>query len=81
MSIEKNVKRGDKSWNYFSIAYGILLAISSSIISVLDLRSIYKAILIMVLAVSLFWLCFYNDWFRNKIVGIFSKSQEKIERH
>lgn len=81
MSIELNLKRGDKSWNYFQIAYGFLLAISLSIIAVLDIKSIYKVILILVLAVFLFWLCFYNDWFRNKIVGIFTKSQEKVERH
>lgn len=76
------LKRGEKSWAFFPLAYNILLTISTSIVSVLpnDICSwIVKIILILFVSIFFYRLCFMNDWFRNKIVGIFSKSQDKIE--
>jgi|GEM_PF-6598459 len=70
------IKRGEVSWAYFPLAYSILLTISIGIISVLEICYIYKILLIMVDSVVLFKLCFFNGWFRNKIVGLFSKSKK-----
>jgi len=81
MSLEVKVKRGEKSWNYFVIAYSALLAIVLTSISIVDISWEYKVLGIIFLALILFYLCFFNDWFRNKIVGIMSKSQEKNENH
>jgi c-di-AMP phosphodiesterase-like protein len=84
MSLEMKLKRGEKSWAFFPLAYSILLTISTSIISVLpDFTCSWLVKITLIFFVSIFFykLCFYNDWFRNKIVGIFSKSQEKIETY
>lgn len=39
MSLEIKVKRDEVSWAFFPLAYGILLTISLSIISVLELTA------------------------------------------
>jgi len=75
------LKRGEISWAYFPIACSILITISIGLISVLEIQWFYKFILIIIVSFILFKLCFYNNWFRNKIVGIFSKSKEFIEQH
>lgn len=75
MSIEMKVTRGELSWAYFPIAYGLLLTFSIGIISVLDIGYVYRVLLMIISALVLFQLCFFNGWFRNKIVGIFSKSK------
>lgn len=83
MSIEIKVKRGELSWAYFPIAYGILLTISIGMITVLNACYIWKILLIVADSYILFKLCFFSGWFRNKIVGIFSKSKEfeEISKH
>ena len=83
MSLEIKIKRGEVSWAYFPLAYGILLTISLSIISALELRVVFKIVLIVIDSLVLFKLCFYNTWFRNKIVGVFSRSKEfeEVSKH
>jgi hypothetical protein len=80
--VEMYVKRGEKSWAYFSIAYNILLTLFIGLISVLPsfpCGVFVKLFLILFFAYLFFKLCFYNGWFRNKIVGVFSRSQEMKE--
>lgn len=74
--VKFKLKRGEISWAYFPIAYGLLLTISIGIISVLDVFYVWKILLIIIGSLILFKLCFFNSWFRNKIVGLFSKSKE-----
>ena len=76
-----DLKRGEISWAYFPIAYTILITISIGLISVLEIQWFCKFILIIITSIILFKLCFYNSWFRNKIVGVFSKSKEVVEEH
>ena len=73
------IKRGEKSWSYFVITYTVLLTLATGVISAIEVEWLYKIVLILVSAIFLFRLCFFNGWFRNKIVGIMSKSQEKVE--
>lgn len=80
-NISTEIKRGEISWAYFPIAYGILLTISIGIIQLIEtLEWYYRIILILVVAVIIFRLCFFSAVFRNKIVGLFSKSKEFIEK-
>jgi hypothetical protein len=79
--LSMQVERDEKSFGYFNIAYGILLAIAIGVISVLYLDSEHKVLLIIGSALVLFWLCYWNGWFRNKIVGIFSKIQDLVEKY
>jgi hypothetical protein len=81
--MESEVIRGEKSWAYFPLAYNILLTVTIGLISLLpdfclNYFWIIKLLLIIFFSFILFRLFFYNDWFRNKIVGIFSKSKEKV---
>ena len=80
-SLEGGVKRGEISWAYFTIAYTIILTLIVGIISLLDIINwILRVGIIIGLAILFFYLCFFNDRFRNKIVGFFSKSKEHIEK-
>lgn len=80
MSVEIRVKRGEKSFGWFVIAFTSLLAFGLAIITTLSLGKITVAI-ILLYTILIFWLCFLSDWFRNKIVGWFSKLENRIERH
>jgi glucan phosphoethanolaminetransferase (alkaline phosphatase superfamily) len=74
--------RGESSWAYFPIAYNIFLTLTVGIISVLPVCILewqLKILLILLFAILYFYLSFYNDWFRNKVVGVFMKSAEHVE--
>lgn len=73
------VKRGEKSWSYFYLAYGILSVIVIEIISVSDFAKGYKIFIVFVDLGALLYLTFFNSWFRNKIIGFIVKSQTKEE--
>jgi hypothetical protein len=75
------LKRGDISWAYFPIAYAIILTITIGIIQLIEiLYWPYRILLIIIFASLFFYFCFFNNWLRTKIVGLFSKSKEHIER-
>jgi len=73
------VKRGKESWSYFYLTYGIASVIMMQIISVSDSLKNYKVVISVVNLGLLLYMCFFNGWFRNKIVGIISKSKEMKE--
>jgi hypothetical protein len=80
-SLGGGVKRGETSWAYFPIAYTIILTLTIGIIVLLEVIGwILRAGIIVGLATLFFYLCFFNDGFRNKIVWVFSKSKEHIEK-
>lgn len=76
------VKRGAKGRS-------IIVKISSVIISffvfqIVDSTETLKEYRIILILVNLFivaYLCFFNDWFRNKLIGIYIRFEEKIEKH
>ena len=78
--INIGVKRGNLSLNYFSLAYTILLAISIGLIAVLETTSLNKIILIVFMAYILYRCCFFKDWYRRRIINLFNKSKEHIEK-
>ncbi len=81
VSVSGGVKRGDISWAYFPIAYGILLTLSVGIIQLLEIICwYYRIILIIIIALIFFYLCFFYGRFRNFIVRVFTSSKEFIEK-
>jgi hypothetical protein len=74
-----SVKRGEKSWNYFYLAYGVLSVIVIQIISLSDFGKGCKVFIVFVDLGTLLYLAFFNSWFRNKIIGFIVKSQTKEE--
>ena len=79
-SIKGSVQRGEISWLYFPLTYTVLLGIFIGIISILDITPTVKVTLIIISGVFLFWLCFFNDRFRNFTVGVFSRSKQHREK-
>lgn len=79
--VEIKIKRGEQSWNYFQITFFIVLTVILAIISFLNIKVLYKIILTILSVIILFRLCFFNNWLRNKIVGLMIKSKEKVEEY
>jgi hypothetical protein len=73
------VKRGDKSWNHFYLAYGILSVVVTQIISISEFGKGYKVVITVMDLAILLYLAFFNSWFRNKTIGLIMASQTKEE--
>jgi hypothetical protein len=74
------VTRRPGSWTYLTIAFFVLFGFVGLIISIEDLPGRTKGILITVNTPVLLYLCFFNDWFRDKIVRNVNRSMKMKER-
>jgi len=74
-----SVKRGDKSWNHFYLAYGILSVVVTQIISISEFGKGYKVVITVIDLAILLYLAFFNSWFRNKTIDLILASQTKEE--
>lgn len=74
-----SVKRGEKSWAHFFLAYGILLVIVTQVISLSEFGKGYKVVITVVDLAALLYLAFFNSWFRNKMIGFILASKTKKE--
>lgn len=74
------VKRGQESWNKFNLTFGIASVVLMQVINSTDALEGYKTIISITNLAMLLYLAFFNSWFRNKTIGIISKSQQKEER-
>lgn len=74
-----DVKRGQKSWDHFNLVYGILSVVVIQLISISEAGTGYKVIISVLDLSALFYLNFFNGWFRNKIIGLVVASQNKEE--
>lgn len=73
------VKRSEKSWNHFSLAYGILSVIVTQIISISEFGKGYKVLITIIDLALLLYLAFFNNWFRRKTIRIIVTSQNREE--
>ena len=74
-----SVKRGKESWNNFYLAFGIASIILIQVINSANTLRNYKTIISIINLIILVYLAFFNSWFRNKIVGFFINSKNKVE--
>ena len=74
-----SVKRGQKSWDHFNLGYGILSVVVIQLISISEVGKEYKVFISVVDLGILFYLTFFNSWFRNKMIGIVVASKNKEE--
>ncbi len=79
-SLEIKVRRGEKSLSKLWSVFFFLSALATAFISILEISALYKAIAIAFSVISLFYLCLYNSWFRNKTIGVFNKVANKEEK-
>ena len=77
--VEATVIRGDPSWNSLQLTYGIASVLIIQLISVSESFKGFKVAISIVDLSALFYLFFYNGWFRNKVIGIVSKSKTMDE--
>jgi len=73
------VTRSEISWQYLSLFYGLASVVLLQLINTTEAFKGYKTLITLVNLSVLFYLCFYNSWFRNKIVGLITKSKQKTE--
>ncbi len=81
-SIGISVIRGDASVTYFTVVFGVFVAMSLGLVAFVPERIFpwfLKIIGSLVLIVIAFHFCFFNDWFRNYIVGVFGKIRNHKE--
>lgn len=75
IEIGMSVKRGDESWNSFLFAYGVASVIITQVISSTSAYRNHKTILVLSNLGALLYLCFFNCWFRNKVLGFIHKAR------
>lgn len=75
-----SVKRGEISWGYLNLAYGIVSVVLLQVVIVAEALEGHKTIISLVDLVILAYLTFSNSWSRNAIIGIISRFRQKWER-
>ena len=75
------LQRGKESWQKLYIGFGIASLVMVQLISLSEFARGYKVIISVIDLACLVYLVFYNAWFRDKVIGLISKSEEMKERH
>ncbi len=78
-TLESTVRRGEKSWNYFNLCFGISSVVLMQMINSSEALIGYKTIISVVNLAMLLYLSYFNSWFRNSTINIISKSMTKPE--
>ena len=73
------VKRGRGGNKIFYYAYGILSVVVLNIIQNSVAGIGYKVAITIFDLLLLVYLCFFNSWSRNKIIGVYIKFENKTE--
>lgn len=78
--VASKVIRGEISWGYLTAAFGILSLLSYKILALSEFYRGYKVIIILFNEISFLYLCYKNNWFRNKLIGLYSRLKtEKLK--
>ncbi len=72
-SIVSPVTRGDRSMNFLYVFYGVTTVVYTLIVQIADVAVGYKAAIVAADYLALTYLCFFNGWFRNKLIGIYGR--------
>lgn len=79
-SVTLSVKRGKESWNYFHLMYALLVVVIVEVNNTAEALKGCKTIITLLDLAALFYLCFFNGWFRNRTLGLIRASLNKEER-
>lgn len=84
VSVSGAVTRGDESFKRFGVAYGFLsvlvLQVNNSALSNVTWLVGNSTVVNVFDLIALVYLCFYNSWFRNLVIGLYGSAREKKER-
>jgi len=76
----RSVTRGDESIkNFYHFFVFFLSLLISVVISITETIKNYKIIVYFLNLTAVLYLCFFNNWFRNKIIGMISLMKDKIK--
>lgn len=75
-SLEMKIKRGKDSQNFIYYVFGLLLALTLFLISILSIDWYYKIIILIVVAPILIYLFLFNARFQNKFIGLKTKIED-----
>ncbi len=78
--VPHSIQRGEKSWNRFVIAFFVAFGLASVVVSTAEISGTLMGVLHIANGVVVFYLCFFDSWFRNKIIGFFGRSANMKER-
>jgi len=78
-ALETTIKRGEKSWTVFDFAFGILSVVLMQIINCAETLFGYKTFISIMNILMLLYLVYWNSWFRNGIINLVYKCQNKPE--
>jgi len=67
------VKRGEKSWRNLTATFGILSLLSFKIVGLSEFCKGHKVITTLFNEISFLYLCYFNNWFRNKLISLYTK--------
>ena len=70
------VKRGDASMAFLYIVYGIATVIYTLLVQIAESAQGHKVVLIVLDYGLLTYLCFFNSWFRNKLIELYIHIQK-----
>lgn len=79
-NLKMSVKRGEKGWDNFPLAFGINSIVLMQIINSADALHGYKTIISITNLLMLIYLIFFNGWCRNKIIGLITRSKTIEEK-
>lgn len=77
--IKGSVRRGDHSWSSFPIGFALMSIFAVAIVSHSTWIDGYQSSVIVVDLAAIFYLCFFNGWFRNLIIKIAGNSKNMWE--
>ena len=69
-TVEKKVKRGKESWNFFWLVFGISLTAFGSFISILPFGWLSKVLFFILTCGILAWACLISAKWQNKLIGL-----------
>lgn len=68
--LEKKIKRGKESWTFIYFAFGIFVAFSTFLLSIIPVDWTYKVVAFLAASLLLIYLCLCSAWFQNKLIGL-----------
>jgi len=74
--ITLTVTRGDKSMNFLFAFYGVATVVITLLTQVAEAACGYKAVIVAADYLILTYLCFFNVWFRNRLLSLYSQIQK-----
>jgi len=75
-SVSGKVARGDRSMTILNVAYGVGTVALTLAVQVADAAHGYKVSIIVFDYIALSYLCFFNSWFRNRLLGLLGRVYE-----